>query len=71
MLADALSYLASVVSLLSIRRKEPPVGGPEGGRPPMLRQVAEGIRFISSQPMIRPLLACTGTLNLFSMMGQR
>jgi MFS family permease len=70
MLADALSYLASVVSLLSIRRKEPPVDEPEGGRPPMLRQVAEGIKFIASQPLIRPLLACTGTLNLFSMMGQ-
>jgi len=70
MLADALSYLASVVSLLSIRRKEPPVDDPKDGRPPMGHEVAEGVRFIAGQPMIRPLLACTGMLNLFSMMGQ-
>lgn len=36
----------------------------------MRRQVAEGIRFIAGQPLLRPILACTGTLNLFSMMGQ-
>ena len=69
-LADAISYLASVVSLLSIRRREPPVDDPTDGRPAMWHQVAEGVRFIAGQPMIRPLLACTGMLNLFSMMGQ-
>ena len=70
MLADALSYVGSVVSLLAIRRKEPPVEVAEGGRPRMRQQVAEGIRFIAGQPLIRPLLACTGTLNFFSQMGQ-
>lgn len=70
LLADAASYLASVLSLLSIRGREPPVELPEGGRLGMRRQVAEGIRFIAGQPLIRPLLACTGTLNLFSMMLQ-
>ena len=69
-LADALSYLASVLSLLAIRSREAPVAVPEGGRPPMRRQVAEGIRFIAGQPLLRPILACTGMLNLFSMMGQ-
>jgi MFS family permease len=69
-LADALSYLASVLALLSVRGKEPTVDPPEGGRPSMARQIAEGIRYIASQPLLRPVIACTGILNLFSMMGQ-
>jgi MFS family permease len=69
-LADALSYLASVLSLLAIRGREAPVAVPEGGRPSMRRQVADGVRFIAGQPLLRPILACTGTLNLFSMMGE-
>jgi MFS family permease len=69
-LADAFSYLASVLSLLSIRTKEPEVE-PSGGHPPrMRRQIGEGLRYVVDQPLLRPLLACTGTLNLFSMMGQ-
>ena len=51
MRADALSYLASMVSLLSIRRGEPPVAHPAGGRPRMRRQVGEGIRFLLAQPL--------------------
>jgi len=69
-LADALSYLASVLSLLSIRTKEPEVEPSEGDPPRMRRQIGEGLRYVVEHPLLRPLLACTGTLNLFSMMGQ-
>ncbi len=68
MAADALSYLVSVVTLLLIRTPEPappPVDPVTGG---MGRQVMDGIRFVRGQRLIRPILACTATLNFFGMM---
>src|SRR5439155_9355828 len=41
-LADALSYLASVLSLLAIRSREAPVAVPEGGRPPCVAKWPKG-----------------------------
>jgi MFS family permease len=70
MLADAVSYLASVASLSLVRTKEPPVG-PEGGSPiPMRRQIGEGLRYVRHQPLIGPLVVCVAILNFFSMMGE-
>jgi MFS family permease len=61
---DAFSYLASVVSLLLIRAREPaPAVDTAGAR--MRTQVAEGIRYIRHQPLIWPILACTAALNFF------
>src|SRR5262249_44139819 len=47
LLADALSYLASVLSLLTIRRREPPVEPPPTERVRMGRQIAEGLRYVA------------------------
>jgi MFS family permease len=65
MTADALSYLASVGSLLGIRgREEPPAI--EGDRPRLRADIAEGVRFVVGHPILRKIAACTATANLFS-----
>jgi MFS family permease len=67
MTADAVSYFVSVVSLLGIRHREvrEPVkaGDP---RPSLRADIAEGLRFVLREPILRKVVACTGTSNLFS-----
>jgi MFS family permease len=68
-LADAVSYIASVISLLLIRKPEPaPVR--ESEPPTMRRQIGEGLRFVLGNRLLRPLAACIASLNLFSQMAQ-
>jgi MFS family permease len=69
LLADALSYGASVVSLLLIRAAEP-MPDTSGPRPAMRGQIAEGLGYVWRHPLLRPTAACTAMLNLFSMMSQ-
>jgi MFS family permease len=65
-LADAGSYLGSVLFLLLIRRKEPSVEPPLGKPPRMTTQIREGLRYVLRHRLLRPLLICTATLNLAS-----
>jgi MFS family permease len=69
-LGDAVSYLASVVSLLWIRRPEPVVETTQPSRPPMRREIREGLAYVLGNRYLRPLAACVALLNLFSMMAQ-
>lgn len=67
MTADALSYLVSVASLLGIRGREPrqrPAGARERGA--LRAEIAEGLRFVIGNPILRKIVACTGTANLFN-----
>jgi MFS family permease len=67
MAADALSYAVSVVSLLAIRAREEP---PHPDRRQKLRtEIAEGLAFVLRHPVLRKIVACTGTANLFSAMA--
>ena len=69
MAADALSYLVSVVSLFGIRIREPgeqPGADPAGARSGLRAEIAEGLRFVVRDPILRKIVACTGTANLFS-----
>jgi MFS family permease len=66
LLADAVSYLGSVIFLLLIRRKEPPVEPPPGEPQRMTIQIREGLRYVLRHRLLRPLLICTATLNLAS-----
>lgn len=68
MTADAISYLVSVVSLCGIRaREEPP---PARRADETLRsQIAEGLRFVVGHKILRRVVACTGTANLFNGMS--
>ena len=59
-LADAFSYLCSAVMLSRIKTPEPPGASGTGWG------ISEGMRFIARQPVLRPLLAATTTLNLFN-----
>lgn len=73
MTADAISYVVSVASLLGIRVREQPgssaqAAGP-GGRRSLRAEIAEGLRFVVGHPILRKVVACTGTSNLFSSMS--
>lgn len=63
---DALSFVASGAFLRSIRTSAAPV--PSAARPSVLAEVAEGIRIILKHPLLRPIAACSATMNLFYQM---
>ncbi len=63
MLADAASFLVSALCLARIAFHEPKVE-PDPGRPPLRRQVAEGIAFSFRDPLMRPLVLFGGMANL-------
>ena len=67
MAADSLSYAVSVASLLAIRvREEPP---PKPPRRNMRAEITEGLTFVLRHPILRKIVACTATANLFGGMG--
>jgi MFS family permease len=72
MTADALSYAVSVGSLLFIRTPEPPrpareSAGSAGSAMTRLRKdIGEGLTFVTRHPVLRKVVACTGSSNLFS-----
>jgi MFS family permease len=67
MTADAVSYAVSVASLLGIRHREPPREAPADGQRRSLRaDIAEGLVFVVRHPILRKVVACTGTSNLFN-----
>ena len=62
-LVDALSYIASVISLLTIHVAEPaPLRAQHGAMWPQLR---EGLVIVLGNPLLRSIAGCTGTSNLF------
>ena len=65
---DAISYVASAFLILGIKRQEPRVKtGTLGEKGPGMRaEIAEGLRYILSNPMLSKIAACTGSSNLFS-----
>lgn len=67
MTADAVSFGASVLSLLAIRRREPRVELP-ATRTSMRRDIAAGLLFVLGNPLLRPIAMCTSTWNLFGNM---
>jgi MFS family permease len=60
LVADAVSFVASAVSLLRIRPEEPP--REEGSR----GLVTSGLRFIFRTPIMRAALGATATINFFN-----
>lgn len=60
LLADAASYLASAWQLARIAPVEPPAA--ERGK----GQLTAGLRFIARSPLLRAMLACVATINLFN-----
>jgi MFS family permease len=68
MWADAISYVVSVVSLFGIRTREQRVETPREHRN-LRAEIAEGLKFVVKHPILRKIVACTGTSNLFSSMA--
>jgi MFS family permease len=67
MSADAVSYAVSVASLLAIRAREEPPHPDQ--RQPLRKEIAEGLSFVLRHPILRKIVACTGTANLFGSMA--
>jgi MFS family permease len=63
MLADALSFLGSVVFLRRIESPEPPIE-PEAGS--LRDRLLAGLSFILRDPIMRPTLLAVATINLFN-----
>ena len=68
MTADALSFVASVVSLLTIRRHEPRAPRP-AVRTTMRADIAAGLHYVLGHRLLRPIAMCTSTWNLFGHMA--
>ena len=67
MTADAVSYAVSVASLLGIRHRETPAPArPAEAKRSLRADIAEGLVFVVRHPILRRVVACTGTSNLFS-----
>ena len=64
---DAGSYVASVASLLLIRRGEVVEPRVQGSR--LRTELAEGVRYVWRHRLLRPIAFCTGINNYFSHIG--
>jgi predicted MFS family arabinose efflux permease len=67
LLADAVSFVVSAVSVTTIRTVEP-------ARPPseqrhLGREIAEGLRFVNGQRLLRAIAAASATFAFFSTVG--
>jgi MFS family permease len=67
LLADAVTFLVSAACLLGVRAGPEPRSAP-ANRPPMIRQIAEGLEPWRHGGFLLPMLAVAATMN-FGMMG--
>jgi MFS family permease len=68
MTADAVSYAVSALTILGIRtREEPPRTRPADET--LGRRIAGGLKFVFGHGILRKVVACTGTANLFTSMS--
>jgi MFS family permease len=65
-LVDAVSFIASVFSLLLIHAPEPVPVRHEGKSGSMWSELREGLVVVLGNPLLRSIAGCTGTSNLFS-----
>ena len=63
----SLSYIVSFASLSRIRDTE--VAADPEQRRPLHKEIAEGVRFVAGQPLIRSVAGTTATSNFFSTLG--
>jgi MFS family permease len=65
-LVDSFSFLASAGAVAAIRAPEPRPEIPESGHPKLRHDIAEGIRFVFGNTLLRAIAATTATSNFFS-----
>ena len=66
LLADAISYLVSALAVSRVRDRE--VRADPTERLGLVREIAEGIRFVARQPLIRRIVGTTAFSNFFGTM---
>jgi len=65
--ADAVSFVASTLFLLTMRHREsPPQHDDANPKPKMWPQVKEGLNWVVGHPWLRAIATCTGSSNFFS-----
>jgi hypothetical protein len=63
LIADAVSYIVSAAALLAISTREPtPAAAPRRG---LRREIAEGLRYVAADPLLRVLTVAPGLANFF------
>lgn len=65
-IADCLSFLVSIGTLLLIRTKERPTARPDTPRAGTFRQIGEGLSFIANHRVLRRVVACAAVSTLFN-----
>lgn len=66
-IVDSLSYIVSFLSLSRIRDGELPAD--RELRQPLHKEIAEGVRFVAKQPLIRSVAGTTASSNFFNTLG--
>lgn len=64
---NVVTYVVSAFAVGRIRMRETPP--PRHERRPLRTEVAEGLRFVVHQPLLRRIVACTSLSNLFNSVG--
>ncbi|GAA3804451.1 MFS transporter [Cellulomonas soli] len=64
---NVVTYVVSAVAVSRIRHREEPPDPAD--RRPLRTEIAEGLRFVLQQPLLRRIVACTATSNLFNSVG--
>lgn len=65
-LVDSASFLVSAGAVAAIRAPEPPPEVPESGHRKVRHDIAEGLRFVFGNALLRAIAATTATSNFFS-----
>lgn len=65
--ANALTYLVSFAALLTIRDSE--VRADPAARRPLHQEIAEGVRFVAGNRLLRRITLCTASGNLFQIIA--
>lgn len=60
----AVTYVISMIALLTIRDDEKPK--PRADRRPLVVEIREGVAFVVRQPLLRRIVLCTGVGNFFN-----
>jgi MFS family permease len=63
---DSLSFLVSALAVAGIRTPEPKPEVPEGGHPSLRHDMAEGLRFVFHNALLRAIACTTASSNLAS-----
>jgi MFS family permease len=65
-LVDSVSFLVSAGAVAAIRAPEPMPVVPDSGHPKLRHDIAEGLRFVFGNALLRAIAATTATANFFS-----